>query len=109
MWEGAHIQVFSDSSVVVACVNKGTSRSFELLGVIQRLFWLSVKHKFKLSAAFIHGKLNLLSDRLSRLDNPVCAMEAQNWLARDDNAAIECCGSTSNETYLCLQGSWETA
>ena len=109
LWEGSHIRFFSDSSVVVACINKGTSRSTELLGIIQMLFWLSFRHKFKLSAAFIPGKLNLLSDRLSRLDNPVCAVEAQNWLSGSDGAEVECCGSISYETYLCLQGSWGTA
>jgi hypothetical protein len=40
-WEGRHIRVYSDNTATVACVNKGSSRSLDLLEIIHKLFWLS--------------------------------------------------------------------
>ena len=69
----------SDNSATVAAINNGTSRSPDLLCFIQKMFWLSVKFGFKLSANFIPGRLNVLSDRLSRLHDIVAACEFQSY------------------------------
>lgn len=106
LWGGKHIRVYSDNSATVACVNKGTSRSPELLNIIQKLFWMSVKYNFRLTAAFIPGKQNILSDRLSRLDEPLCAQEAWYLLSGNETVVLECSGSMTYSAFLRLQGCW---
>jgi hypothetical protein len=107
-WEGKHIRVYSDNSTTVACINKGTSRTPELLLILKKLFWMSVKFNFRLTAAFIPGKQNILSDRLSRLDEIVCANEAHVLLQGGDLAEIECEGTMSYAAFLHLQDCWAT-
>jgi hypothetical protein len=52
-WSGKHILVRSDNMSCVSAINKSTSRSIELLGIVKELFWLSVQHNFLLSASFL--------------------------------------------------------
>jgi hypothetical protein len=89
----------------VSALNKGTSRGVELLGIIQKLFWLSVKYSFKLTALFLPGTLNVLSDRLSRMNDPVCAYQAQNMLTNELD--LEVSGHMSHETFIWLLQGWE--
>ena len=77
LWTGKHVVVRSDNTVSVAAVNNGTSRSLEILDIVQNLFWTSVKFGFKLSANYIPGRLNVVSDRLSRIHDPLAACEFQ--------------------------------
>ena len=107
-WEGKHIRVQSDNSTTVACINKGTSRSPELLLILKKLFWMSVKFNFRLTASFIPGKLNIISDRLSRLDEAWCANEAHELLGGGDCSEIECSGAMSHTAFLNLQDRWMT-
>jgi len=108
-WHGKHIVVSSDNAATVACINKGTTRSVDLLDTVHKLFWLSVKNNFKLSAKFIPGKLNILSDRLSRMFDPLAALEAQLLLSGVCDPPLECVGAMSYDTFLYLQECWETA
>jgi hypothetical protein len=52
----------------VAAINKGSSRSVDMLHIVQELFWCSVQFYFKLSAAHLPGKRNIVSDRISRMN-----------------------------------------
>ena len=103
-WTGKHVVVRSDNVSTVASINKGTSRSVEMLGIIQKLFWLSVEFGFKLSAVHIPGRLNVLSDRISRLHDAQCACDAMFYLTKD--AELEVCGHMTHKSYLWLQGCW---
>ena len=105
-WRGSHILLRSDNSATVSAVNKGTSRSCEMLQMAKSLFWLSVKHGFKLSAVHIPGILNVLSDHLSRLNEYDAAIKANDWLTGGLNFDVECCGRMSYGTYCCLQEYW---
>jgi hypothetical protein len=69
--------VQSDNISTVFAVNKTTSHSAEMSGVIKQLFWGSVYHGFKLSALFLPGKLNVVSDRISRMHVFQSACEAR--------------------------------
>lgn len=105
-WAGLHIVVRSDNMAAVAAINKGTSRSIELLSIIQKLFWLSVRYNFKLTAAFLPGRLNILSDSLSRLHEKESAVKAHNLLSSD--LEMEASGHLSFASYLWLQDRWMT-
>ena len=75
-----------------------------MLGIIQKLFWLSVKYGFKLSAVHLPGRLNILSDRISRLHEVTSANEAKNLLTNE--CELEVNGHITLKTYLWLQGCW---
>jgi hypothetical protein len=65
-WRNCHLVVESDNTTTVAAINKGSSRSTRIMAMLRRLFWLSAKHNFHLSARFIAGKNNVLADAGSR-------------------------------------------
>ena len=106
LWHGKHLVVRSDNMSTVAAINNSTSRSPNLLPFIQELFWLSITMNFKLSASFIPGKLNILSDRLLRLHETRAACEAQALLNNFSYEIILCKSHTSYDTFLCLQENW---
>jgi hypothetical protein len=106
LWHGKHLVVRSDNMSTVAAINNSTSRSPNLLPFIQELFWLSISMKSKLSASFIPGKLNILSDRLSRLHEIRAACEAQALLNNFSQEIILCKSHTYHATFLCLQDNW---
>jgi hypothetical protein len=103
-WSGKHIVVRSDNASTVSGINKGTSRSVHMLGILQKLFWLSVKYGFKLSAVHLPGRLNILSDRISRLHEITCACEAKNYLTDDSELGVS--GHMTYQSYVWLQGCW---
>ena len=104
-WQGLHILVRSDNSATVSAINKGTSKSPELLKIVQKLFWLAVKFQFKLTALFIPGRLNILSDLISRLHSMDHAMDAQCFLG-SVGSSIECNSHMTEASFLYLQAMW---
>ena len=109
LWSGLHILVRSDNSATVAAVNKGTSRSEELLSLVQEIFWLSVKYNFKLSARFIPGQANVLADRLSRLDSVAEAHEARLFLTNFSQEIVPCRSHMTPISFIYLQDCWNRA
>jgi hypothetical protein len=98
-----HILVRSDNMSAVSAINKGTSCSIELLGLIQELFWLSVKYSFKLTASFLPGRC-VLSDAISQLHVAESSVAAQKLLSNDKT--LESSGHLSYATYVWLQEQW---
>jgi hypothetical protein len=90
----------------VSAVNKGSSRSEEMLGIVQRIFWLSVKFGFRLKAAFIPGKCNILSDLISRLHSYDSAREFELFLTKSSES-VECVNHMTEKSFLFLQDVWE--
>ena len=109
LWSGLHICVRSDNSATVASINKGSSRSPELLSLIQELFWLSVEFSFKLSAFFIPGKVNYLADRISRLDVLPQALDAHSILSNFSGGIVPCVNHMSPRSFIWLQDQWRRA
>ena len=89
----------------VAAINKGTSRSSEMLVLIQELFWCSVSYDFKLSASYIPGKLNIISDRISRMHDKNAAWEVCELLY-EECVPVNCFDHLSEEAFLSLQAGW---
>jgi hypothetical protein len=104
LWGGKHILVQSDNSSTVASINKGTSRSVDMLEVIQNLFWLSVRYGFKLSAEYLPGRLNIISDGISRMHDVSAAGEVQSLLSSD--SVLETYGHMTQRSFIWLQDSW---
>ena len=102
---GKHIIVRSDNSATVSALNKGSSRSEEMLSIVQNLFWLSVEFDFKLTSKHIPGRLNFLSDYISRMHDADSALKAQAMLCPYTDK-LECSGHMSYSTFLHLQECW---
>ena len=68
LWANKHIVIFSDNSCSVHAIKKGTVRNTMAMTLLREFFWLSAVHNFHLSARFIAGKDNIISDFVSRLD-----------------------------------------
>ena len=77
-----------------------------MLALVHELFWLSVRHSFKLSASFIPGVENVLADRISRLDYFQEACEARLLLAGFSPSVVFCAKYMSPMTFLSLQDTW---
>lgn len=104
LWAGRHIVVRSDNQAAVAAVNKATSKSADLMLIIRELFWLSVQGDFRLTAQYIPGADNIMADRLSRLSEPRCALQALHLL----NGGGTCYAHNhmSYAAFLSLQMAW---
>jgi hypothetical protein len=90
----------------VAAINKGTSRSPELFSLIQELFWCSVSYNFKLSASYIPGKLNIISDRISRMHDRNAAWEVCGLLYNECALPVNCHEHLTQRAFVSLQVEW---
>ena len=69
-WRDRHIIIYSDNTVTVSALNKGSCRNDAIMKCIRSLFWLSVTYNFHLTARFLPGVLNTAADSASRLASP---------------------------------------
>ncbi|MEW8547235.1 MAG: reverse transcriptase domain-containing protein [Candidatus Thiodiazotropha sp.] len=69
-WRNRRVILYSDNSVTVACLNKGTSRNSIVMKCIRFLFWLSAAYNFHLTCKHIPGIRNVSADAASRLHLP---------------------------------------
>ena len=61
-WRNKHIIIYSDNSVTVSALNKGTCRNDEIMRCIRSLFWLSASFNFYLTACYLPGVRNVAGD-----------------------------------------------
>jgi hypothetical protein len=106
-WSGSHVLVRSDNFATVAAINNTTTRSPPLLAIVKELFWLSIQYNFRLSAKFLPGKLNVFSDKLSRLHEKYSALIACMMLQGSSPDCVVCQGKMSYSSYASLQRSWK--
>ncbi len=66
-WKDLHIVVYTDNQTTQFLLNKGTTKNDTAMTWLREMFWWSALYNFKLSARFIPGRLNVVSDTLSRL------------------------------------------
>jgi hypothetical protein len=104
-WSGSHILVRSDNVAAVQAINNGTTCCMQLWDIVKELFWLSVEFSFKLSALHIEGKLNILSDKLSRM-HVLSEARVVKELVSASNPVLVCGGHMSYAAYLFLQNCW---
>ena len=65
-WRGEAVVARSDNTAAVAVINSRSSRDPELMHLLRCLFFFEARHSFRLEAAHIPGKDNVLADNLSR-------------------------------------------
>ncbi len=65
-WKGMRIIFYNDCEPVVAAVNKGTSKSPLLMGLIRSLHFVAARHQFECKLVHIAGVTNVNADLLSR-------------------------------------------
>ena len=105
-WAGLHILVRTDNMATVAAVIKTSSRSPELLELIRQLFWLSVIYNFKITAKYIPGVENVMSDRISRLTSVSAASDVISLLTGVEMGTVFCAGHMTHQSYMYLQTNW---
>jgi hypothetical protein len=66
-WSGARVVVFTDNTTAMYAVNKGSSKSKEIMVLLRELFWLSCIFDFKLHCVHVPGVDNDIADCVSRL------------------------------------------
>ena len=104
---GSHVIIRSDNVVTVSALNRSTSRGTEIMPLIRQIFWLCVKHDIIITGQFIPGKLNILADRISRLEEVDSANQARFILANfDDVRLVACVEHMSKAAFVWLQGQW---
>ena len=70
LWQNKRVILYSDNSVTVASLNKGTSRNLLVMKCIRFLFWLSAAYNFHLTCRHIPGIRNVAADSASRIHLP---------------------------------------
>ena len=70
VWRNKRVIIYSDNTVTVASVNKGTSRNPMVMKCLRHPFWLSASYNFHLTSRFIRGIFNIAADSASRLHHP---------------------------------------
>ena len=65
-WRGEAVMARSDNTSAVAVINSRSSHGPELMHLLRCLFFFEARHIFRLEAAHIPGKDNVLADDLSR-------------------------------------------
>ena len=65
-----HIVLYSDNQSTISFVNKGTCRNSTAMTWLRELCHIAIKYNFHLTARHLSGKLNVISDALSRLNEP---------------------------------------
>ena len=108
-WSGSHVLVRSDNFATVAAINNTTTRSPPLLAIVKELFWLSVQYNFRLSSKHLPGKLNVFSDKLSRLHEVFSANSARVMLQGSSPDCVLCKGKMTYSAYMSLQRWWKEA
>jgi hypothetical protein len=106
---GSQVLVHSDNFATVAAINNTATRSPALLAIVKELFWLSVQYNFRLFSKHLPGKLNVFSDKLSRLHEVFSANNACVMLQGSSPGCVLCKGKMSYLAYMSLQRWWKEA
>jgi len=67
LWPNRKILVHSDNTVVVCCINSGSSTSPSIQAILREIFWISANVNFEVKAIHIPGVDNSRADYNSRL------------------------------------------
>jgi hypothetical protein len=99
--------VRSDNKATIAAINNTTSKSPALLALVREFYWLSVKFDFRLSASFIPGVDNVLSDGISRMFDADKALLMKELLMYNPQLCMFCKGHMSKASFSFLQDAWQ--
>ena len=106
LWAGLRILVCTDNTATMSALNKGTSRSRAMMPIVRDIFWCCVKFECSMVSTHLAGSLNVLADRISRLDDLKSAHEAHALLSNSGNEWVYCKKHMSEVSFIFLQGRW---
>jgi hypothetical protein len=66
VWGGKRIHFYCDNAATVHIINKGRSKVAAIMKLMRRLTWCAAKGNFVVRSSHVPGKLNCISDSLSR-------------------------------------------
>ena len=66
-WSRKRIQFNCDNEATVQILNKGRSKSADIMKLMRRLTLVAAKYSFAYAARFVPGRKNVKADALSRL------------------------------------------
>lgn len=105
-----HVCVRSDNIATVAALNTLTSRSAKLMPFVHEIFWLSVKFNITVSIRHIPSKLNILSDRISCLNELTCTHDGHLILSGFSSCTVFLqFSSMTIDSFLWLKDKWTKA
>ena len=55
IWKDSKVIIYSDNTTAVACINKGTSRSREIMVLLREIFWLTELNNIQLTCHYFPG------------------------------------------------------
>jgi hypothetical protein len=103
LWKGKRILVRTDNKTTAAAINKGSCKQPPVMQIIRELYWLSVKHGFKLTASFLPGTLNTLADAISRFHEKKHVLFLYDWLKPSKCVIFNLYSHMSYMSYCFLQ------
>lgn len=59
--------VYTDNTVTLYALNKGSSRCAEIMAWLREMFWISARNNLRLTARYVASRANVVADTLSRL------------------------------------------
>ena len=67
-WSRRHVLFHCDNMSVVHIINSGTSRDENIMHLVRELLLVSIRFDFRVAAAHLPGRTNLIADALSRFN-----------------------------------------
>ena len=64
-WSNRHVVIHSDNQAAVSLISKGSTKNIIVMHYLCRLFWLSVVFSFCITAKYIEGAKNVITDAIS--------------------------------------------
>jgi hypothetical protein len=105
--EDRRVVVYSDNTVTVSALNRGTSSSPYIMACLRGLFWLSFHFNFYLVSRHIPGYRNTWADYFSRLHEPGALGSLDRMFGRHVDVSRELPGHMSPSSFnvMCSQAS----
>lgn len=103
---GQHVLIRTDNMTAMSVLNKSSSRSTEMMPILREIFWLSVRYDFLVSSVYLPGDLNVLADRISRLNEFESFLKVEYFLFNEGITSSLLCEHMSSDACSFLQEQW---
>ena len=111
-WKDLRVVVYTDNQTTQHLLNKATSRDHIVMSWLREIFWLSATFNFHLTARYIPGHENVISDTLSRLhdkqhkQNLLHVVPIQSCQNLNGDTVVNFYGHVTEDCFAHLQELW---
>ena len=92
LWCNKHVIIQSDNTTVVSVINNGTPvGNPAIMRYLRELFWLSAVYNFRITATYLPGCMNYITDVISRMHEPYCLFKTLGTFYLFIMAITHCC------------------